>query len=160
MRHLSDLRHFRRGRRAFTVIEIMIVVVAMAILAGIIIPQVGDAVAEAQYTAMLYDSHMLTNAIERYKVHHFGQPPNNLAGETLMQLGAQTDASGNLGAGPSYPFGPYLLEDIPANPLNGDPRVYAVSEAPPADLQEKTGWLYHVPTGQIWGGEKRRRPSL
>ena len=138
----------------------MIVVVAMAILAGIIIPQVGDAVADAQYTAMLYDAHMLTNAIERYKVHHFGQPPNNLTNDTLLQLRAQTDASGNIGPGPGYPFGPYLLEDIPANPLNGDARVYAVAEAPPGGLQEKTGWLYHIPTGQIWGGEKRNRHSF
>jgi prepilin-type N-terminal cleavage/methylation domain-containing protein len=145
----------KNHRHGFTLVELLIVIVAMAILAGIVIPQVGQSVEDANQSAMLTDLHQLTMAIERYKIDHDGLPPDDLTGSTLPQLINKTDVDGNIGSGPNYPYGPYLVEDIPDNPLNRSRTVQECLTVPPADLGNQTGWLYHPPSGQIWAGEKR-----
>jgi len=140
-------------RTGFTAVEILIVVAALAILAVIVIPQVSDSLQQAKESAMLADLQMLTTAIERYKLDHDGLSPNNLTGNTLAQLLAKTDVSGNLGA--AGVFGPYMLDRLPPNPLNNDANVYAINQIPPLAPETLTGWLYYAPTGQIWAGQKK-----
>ncbi len=154
---MVPIRQSKPHRAGFTLVEVLIVIVAMAILAGIVIPQVGASIDDANESAMLADLHELTLAIERYKIDHDGLPPDDLTGDTLRQLTTTTDSYGNIGNGPEYYYGPYLLQDIPENPLNHSPRVSETMVTPPADLSSKSGWWYHVPSGQIWAGEKRVR---
>ena len=68
---------------------------------------------DAKRSAALHDLHLLTEAIERYRIHHEGVPPDNLSGNTLPQLTNQTDIVGNVGSGAAYPHGPYLVGEIP-----------------------------------------------
>ena len=123
----------------------------MAILAAVVIPQVSEAVENAKESAMLADLHQLTTAIERYKIQHDGLPPDDMNNNTLSQLTQKTDAYGTYDPGGEY--GPYVLNEIPPNPLNGDQRIYRTSTVPPKLLQRRTGWIYYPETGQIWAGE-------
>ena len=64
------------GRRGFTIIEMLMVIAALAIMAGIVIPQVSGAVEDAKHGTMLANLHEVTNAIERYRMDHAGLTPD------------------------------------------------------------------------------------
>lgn len=127
------------------------VIAALAIMAGIVIPQVSGAVDDAKQGTMLHDLRELTNAIERYRMDHAGIPPDQHVAGTLPQLTSKTNVDGDIGVGPEYIYGPYLHE-IPVNPLNEVTRVFRVNSAPPANLSSRVGWVYHPASGQIWAG--------
>src|SRR5262245_57695258 len=97
------------GRRGFTLIEVLMVVAALAIIAGVVVPQVTTVMDDARNAALLKDLREFTFAIERYRMEHNGGPPNLIQNEKLVQLMQMTDADGNIGTGPQYPYGPYPL---------------------------------------------------
>jgi prepilin-type N-terminal cleavage/methylation domain-containing protein len=138
-------------RRGFTLIEILMVIAAMAIIAGVVVPQVTCAIDDAKNSAMLRDLRELTMAIERYRMEHNGGAPDQITNGVLVQLTQKTDADGNLGSGPQFVYGPYARE-MPTNALNGISRVFRVNSAPPAALTNRAGWVYHPASGQIWAG--------
>jgi general secretion pathway protein G len=145
----------RRGRRSaarggFTLIEVLMVVAVLAIIAGVVVPQVSTVIDDAKNGAMLRDVRELTMAIERYRWEHNG-PPDLLQGGALIQLTQKTDADGNVGTGPQYVFGPYAIA-MPPNAFNGISRVFRVNTAPPDNLSSRVGWVYHPASGQIWAG--------
>jgi prepilin-type N-terminal cleavage/methylation domain-containing protein len=149
---LRNRQRSLRGRpRAFTMIEILMVVAALAIIAGVVVPQVTTVMDDARNAAVLKDLREFTFAIERYRMDHNGGTPDLIQDETLIQLMQTTDADGNLGSGPQYPYGPYLTT-IPFNALNSVKRVFRVNTAPPANLANRVGWVYHPASGQIWAG--------
>jgi len=147
-------RKLRRGRwapRAFTLIEILMVIAAMAIIAGVVVPQVTTVIDDAKNSAMLKDLREITMAIERYRMEHNGGAPDQIQNGVLIQLTQKTDADGNVGSGPQFIYGPYAHE-MPTNALNGISRVFRVNSAPPASLTSRAGWVYHPATGQVWAG--------
>jgi general secretion pathway protein G len=146
----ADTR-LRAPRRAFTIIEMLMVIVALAIMAGVVIPQVSSAVDDAKQGTMLANLHELTNAIERYRMDHSGQPPDKAVGRSLPQLTAKTDVDGNIGTGPEHIYGPYISR-LPVNPLSDTAQVFLVSTAPPTSLDRRIGWAYHLDSGQVWAG--------
>jgi type II secretory pathway pseudopilin PulG len=127
------------------------VIVALAIMAGIVIPQVSGAVDEAKQGAMLANLHEVTNAIERYRMDHSGMPPDQIVSRRLVQLTSKTNVDGDIGSGPGFIYGPYLPE-MPDNPLSETANVYTVTTVPPANLDRRIGWIYHLDSGQIWAG--------
>jgi prepilin-type N-terminal cleavage/methylation domain-containing protein len=147
----SRQRSLARRRRAFTLLEVMMVVTALLIIAGVVVPQVTSVVDDARNAALLKDLREFTFAIERYRMDHNGGAPDLIQNDTLIQLLQSTDADGNLGAGPQFPFGPYLVT-VPKNALNGVTRVFRVNTAPPTSLTSRVGWVYHPASGQIWAG--------
>jgi general secretion pathway protein G len=144
-----SLPHARR--RAFTLVEVMMVIVALAIIAGVVVPQVTTVIDDAKNSAMLRDLRETAMAIERYRMEHGGSPPDVIQNETLVQLIEKTDVDGNVGAGPEYIYGPYM-EKLPPNALNNVSRVFRVNTAPPPNLSSRVGWVYHEDSGQIWAG--------
>lgn len=62
-------RHRQRNYRAFTLVELMIVVVILGILAATIIPQIMGTPHEARVSAAKADVSELENAAERFYVH-------------------------------------------------------------------------------------------
>jgi general secretion pathway protein G len=147
----TALRNSRSRRAAFTLVEVMMVIVALAIIAGVVVPQVTTIIDDAKNSAMLRDLRELTGAIERYRMDHNGAPPDLIQSQTLIQLVSTTDVDGNVGSGAEHIYGPYL-EKVPANQLNNVRRVFRVNTAPPSSLSSRVGWVYHPDSGQIWAG--------
>ena len=137
-----------RARRGFTAVELMIVMVAMLVLAGIVIPQFDSVIEEAAESQMLASLHDMHVAIERYRMDHLGQLPSSEA-----QLVSGTDRQGNVGQGGAYRFGPYLPE-VPLNTINNVATITFVADSNP-DPAQAQGWLLSTTTGQVWGGTKR-----
>ena len=144
-----------RRQGGFTLIEVLIVVVIMAVLAATVIPQFSTTADDAKNSTLAYNLHAMRSAIELFKLHHNGSMPtvaNDVDGNpSLPQLYSATDATGAIGtAGPSFPYGPYILNRLPNNPLNGDKNVIVTTATwPPAASTAAGGWFYHAASGQI-----------
>jgi prepilin-type N-terminal cleavage/methylation domain-containing protein len=135
----------------FTLIEVLMVVTTMAIIAGVVVPQVATVIDDAKNAALLRDLREFTMAIERYRMEHNGGAPDLIQNDQLVQLMQKTDADGNIGTGPQYIYGPYLIA-VPRNALNGVTKVFRVNTAPPDNLASRVGWVYHPESGQMWAG--------
>lgn len=134
------------NRKAFTLVEILIVVVIMAVLAATIIPQFTASTKDAQESTAVFNLQGLRSQIELYKAQHSGTPP-----ATLDKLTNRSNASGTTGTdAATYPFGPYMLR-LPENPFNNKNAVDAITTYPPSAVGATTaGWLYHSTSGNIY----------
>ena len=134
-----------RSPSAFTLVEVLIVVVIMAVLAATIIPQFTNSTQDAEASTVLFNLNTMRSIIELYKSQHNGLPPS----ADLSELTTTTDRSGNKGTGASYPYGPYL-QKIPDNPLTDSNVVAQPTSVPPTTTVDGAGWLYDPASGQIW----------
>lgn len=136
-----------RRSSAFTLIEVLIVVVIMAVLAATVIPQFSSSTTDAKESSLKFNTHTLRSQIELYKIHHGEYPA--LTDNSLPQLLTKTDASGNEDA--NGEFGPYLDGDLPPNPFDNSNMVYdAGTGSPNSTAGDAKGWQYDVNTGGIW----------
>ena len=131
----------------FTLVEVLIVVVIMAILAATIIPQFSDSTRDAKVSTTTFNLHTLRSQIELYKTQHNGVVPSG----TLVELTVNTDADGNQGTGSTFPYGPYIRE-IPDNPFTNSNAITVIANDPAVagDVTGNTGWLFNTTTGGIW----------
>jgi general secretion pathway protein G len=146
------------GRRSkilkgLTLIEVLIVVVIMAILAAVVIPQFATSTEDARASTLQFNLHTLRSQIELYRIQHFGQLPQ-IINNDLPQLTNATNAQGQIGTpGPDYPYGPYLQNGLPPNPYDGKNRVVQVAtvgQVPTAPADTDGGWQYDPTTGAIY----------
>jgi general secretion pathway protein G len=138
-----------RRTHGFTLIEVLIVVVIMAVLAAVVIPQVSGSAEEAKRAALGHNLQVLRNQLTQYMLNHNGTPPA-IAGGTLPQLLNKTNVLGDIGATDEHKFGPYVQGgQFPVNPLDGKNTVSATSVFPPTGATAAGGWLYHAATGRI-----------
>lgn len=141
-------------RSAFTLIEVLIVVVIMAVLAATIIPQFASSTTDAKASALKFNLHGLRQQIEMYKLQHNGVAPA-LTGGTLPGMLFATDVAGatnnSITPTSTYPFGPYVQGGaLPANPFDGTVTVTQISTFPPtATAGTGQGWLYEPTSGQL-----------
>ena len=136
-----------RHRKAFTLIEVLIVVVIMAVLAATIIPKFSASTEDAKTSQLNFNVHTLRSQMELYKVHHLGNYPA-ITGNDLPQLTSATNAAGEAGTpGDSYPYGPYVDAELPNNPFNDLKTVVAGTGAAG---DGSSGWQYNATTGGIW----------
>jgi general secretion pathway protein G len=142
------VRH--RHRVAFTLIEVLIVVVIIAVLAGVMIQHVVISTADAKRSTLTHNLYVLRAQIEMYKLNHNGMVPT-ISNNSLPQLTSATNASGAIGAaGPNFPFGPYVAGgQFPVNPFDQKNIVTATAVFPPTAATTAGGWLYHETTGRI-----------
>lgn len=132
----------------FTLIEIMIVVVILAVLAATIIPQFSTSVNDSKISAMQTNLQSLRTQIQLYGLQHNGTFPALTSG-SIPQLLESTDITGATGTGASYPYGPYMQGQIPVNPIDAHSTVIATAVFPPTAATSDGGWLYDAATGQI-----------
>jgi len=138
----------------FTLIEVLIVVVIMAVLAATIIPQFTSSTDDAKKSARDFNTHSLRAQIELYRIDHNGDYPTvaQLAPGDTNVLTNMTDGDGVIGTDPDVnKYGPYILSNdnaLPANPFNGKTEVVAGTGAGPGS--DAAGWQYNVLTGGIW----------
>jgi prepilin-type N-terminal cleavage/methylation domain-containing protein len=141
----------KRKRSAFTLIEVLIVVVIMAVLAATIIPQFASSTDDAKASALKFNLHTLRSQIEMYKLQHNGAVPALTSGN-LPGLTMATDVSGNTNAtsNATYPFGPYVQGgNLPTNPYDGKNTVTQINTFPPTASSGNGGWQYEPVSGQL-----------
>jgi prepilin-type N-terminal cleavage/methylation domain-containing protein len=161
----------RAVQRGFTLVELLIVVIILAILAAIVIPQFSSATRDAQEAALDSNLNALRSAIELYKAQHSGKYPGAVAatGATctvgsagtgaintqqaiIDQLTKYSSITGTTcsGADPTTTLGPYLRKGVPADPITQSAAIaVATAGIPLAPAAATGGWAYDVLTGQI-----------
>jgi general secretion pathway protein G len=148
-------------RNAFTLIEVLIVVVILGILATVVIPQFSNASKEARENTLKDELRYLRIQIAVFKAQHRDVPPGYPNGDLtaaasesslLDQLTKYTSEDCKTSATVSniYKFGPYLSK-MPSNPINGLSAVKFVADADelPAPDDATYGWIYKPKTQQI-----------
>ena len=164
------------AQRGFTLVELLIVVIILAILAGIIIPQFTAATDDATQSA--YDTNIanIRSAIDLYRQQHQEYPgavtstgagcpvgSTNVAGAVgepafLAQLRYYTNAAGVActGTDATFRYGPYIKDDLPVNPLAATPinTVTVVNTGILGLTSSGTGgWRFDSVTGEFVGDE-------
>lgn len=122
--------------RAFTLVEVLIVVIVLGILAAVVVPQFSSASDDANVSALTTNLQTIRSQIELYRLQHNSTYPT-LASFTAQMTG-KTSVSGAVGTD----YGPYLLK-IPPNPMTGTATV--TNEA----FGAGKGWYYNETTGEF-----------
>ena len=119
--------------RAFTLIELIAVIVVLAILSGVAIPKYFDYAASAKVSATKGVLGGTRSAVANFYAN------NAVAGAaaypTLVQL--QT-------------VGTVMQEPMPANPYNNDITIAAAGWAAVPPVSGANGWNYDAATGHFW----------
>lgn len=139
---------FERSKKAFTLVEVLIVVIVLGILAAIVVPQFSTASDDANLSALTTNLQTIRAQIELYKIQHNGSYP------TLASFVAQMTAGTKVDGTAGTDFGPYLLT-IPANPFSGVSKV--TNTTPPAST---LGWFYDQATGQFAANDSVAHKAL
>ena len=150
-----------RTAKAFTLVEILIVVVLLGVLAAIVIPSVARSGITARESALASDVSLLRRFILIYKSHHLEVAPGYPNGDTaaapsgdvfMEQATLSSNSSGRTAAvgTPGYAYGPYLSR-LPVNPLNNLSTVQMVSNDNPFPVaaDDSHGWVCKPQTGEI-----------
>ena len=106
----------RVSSEAFTLTEILVVVVILAIIAAIVIPQFKPASEATRTSALLADLKSVRGQLALYMAQHTDNPPS--LAEFADQMTIASNVSGETAAPGTagYPFGPYI-GSVPKNPF-------------------------------------------
>ena len=146
--------------RAFTLVEILIVVVILGILAAVVIPFASGGVISSQESSLGIDLQLLKRFVLIYKVHHLEVAPGytNGAGSAVDedtfvdQATLSSNPSGDTAAvgTAGYERGPYM-QMIPQNPLNSLRTIEMIGDGQdfPEAGDNSHGWVYKPQTGEV-----------
>ena len=160
-----------RRQSGFTLVELLIVAILLAILAAIVVPQFASTTTEAEESALRANLAAMRSAIDLYRQQHGEYPGASASSGGTCTTGVGTGAAGNVqaiedqltrytnAAGGScalqevgYAFGPYLKEDVlPANPIT-DSTVFAIVNTGNLDMAADgagLGWKYDSTSGKL-----------
>lgn len=128
-------------RTAFTLVEVLIVVIVLGILAAIVVPQFTNATTDANLTSLRTNLQIIRGQLQLYKIQHNDTYPNAATGTPTFaaQMTGTTNASGSTGTGAAYPYGPYL-QSIPNNPYTNTNTIGSTAIG-------TTAWYYDATTG-------------
>lgn len=131
----------RTSRKGFTLVEVLIVVVILAILAAIVIPRYSRATDEAASSNMFSQLQAIRSQILLYQSEHDATLPTLAQMQGFSALINRTHDDGTVD--PDGPNGPYLRKP-PENYYNGSTTVVAPGAGGPND-----GWEYDEDAGFI-----------
>jgi general secretion pathway protein G len=133
--------HRNCTRGGFTLVEVLMVAVILAILAVIVIPQFSDASTDVKVSALRATLHTVRSQLELYKAQHDGRYPT--AVDFVSQMTQKSDADGT--PNPNGKYGPYL-QSIPTNPIDDNTTVGNTQDA-------SGGWAYDAATGTFMSND-------
>ena len=163
-----------KRQSGFTLVELLIVAIILAILAAIIVPQFASTTVDAQESALRANVTGMRSAINLYRQQHGEYPgvvtaipdgtvtcapgtPGAGAGGDQATLQSQLTLYSNRNgmscsvAGTDFPFGPYIQDEVlPTNPITDLDTVAFVSAGNlnvPADVGG--GWKYDTLAGKF-----------
>ena len=144
--------------KAFTLVELLIVVVILGILAVIVLPKFSNASATARASMLADDLRIIRTQLEVFKIQHNGVAavyPGGSTGVTptygafvshmTMSSNVDFDVADTHSA--AFPYGPYLRE-IPTNPVNDKNTVQVIADGEPFPTSgdDSDGWIYQPST--------------
>ena len=151
-----------RGRRAFSLLELILVVVLLGIVAALTVPRFSRAEPRPEDPGVRERLSVLRSAIELYYYDHGAYPgqrsdgthPAGSAEAVRSQLTALTDEEGNVcqTRSASCRYGPYLRLGIPPCPLTptNSTGILMVPATPElVETAPEAGWAYNCETGDI-----------
>ena len=136
-------------RRAFTLVEILVVVVILGILGAIVVPQFSTASEESRDSALKQNLLRMRQQIEYYSQQHNGDHPT--LANFIDQMTLATDEAGAIIA-PGTPgphLGPYL-QKMPRNP-------YTDTIPLGSGAVGTSAWFYDETTGHIAPNDSAER---
>jgi prepilin-type N-terminal cleavage/methylation domain-containing protein len=161
-----------RAEKGFSLVELLIVVIILAILAAIVVPQFANTANDARGSATDSSLAGMRSAVELYRQQHTGYPgalaatggtcpAGSTAGTGAVntnqafsdQLTRYTSITGQscTGTDATFNLGPYLRA-VPVNPKNNLATVQiltgTVLGALPAP-DNSHGWMFNVVTGEM-----------
>lgn len=146
--------------QAFTLVEILIVVIILGILAALVVPKFSNASSIAKASSLRSDLRHMRTQVMVYRAQHGVSPgyPNGDSSiaptfEALVaQLTQYTSATGEVSALASnqHRFGPYL-QQLPVNPMNYSNQVkfIAAGASLPVAPSGDEGWIYQPSTATV-----------
>ena len=154
-------------KRAFSLVELMMVVALLGILAAMAFPHFQSHTTDAKATTAKANLRVLRSAIVLYTAQHNGVAPGYQDGnpltapnqtvmmDQLKKATTQQGAIAEIGT-PGYDRGPYL-KSSPENPFNSktDNKMLTNNEDFPQQATGQFGWIYHAATKTIkldWTG--------
>ena len=132
----------RKTTAAFTLVEILIVVIILGILAAIVIPKFSSASDEARESALKRDLQTVRAQLELYRMQHDNVYP--AAATFVTQLTTKTDRTGAAGT----EFGPYMQE-FPTNNFN-DKTTVEVKAGTDGLGDGSHGWFFDTTAGRFY----------
>lgn len=160
--------------KGFTLVELLVVAVVLAIFAAIVVPQFASTTDEAKLSALKSDLSGIRGAIDLYRQQHSSYPgavaatgatcPNsgtagagaiNTAAAVVSQLTMYTNITGQACSttNATFKFGPYVKADaLPANALTGSAAIVMVSAGNlimTGAVAPGAGWKYDYVVGKF-----------
>ncbi|MEQ8844676.1 MAG: prepilin-type N-terminal cleavage/methylation domain-containing protein [Phycisphaerales bacterium] len=128
-----------KPRAAFTLVEILIVVVILAILAAIVVPQMVGAQSESQVNATLYDLGKVRRHLVVYHARNDEYPAITAGDGTWGEIVGDTTN--------------YLMSAPVNSWVGGDNRrALILRDSPDTAYQSDHGWIFDPNTGSVWAG--------
>ena len=155
--------------KGFTLVELLIVVIILAILVAIVVPQFASSTSDAKVAALDSTLANMRSAIDLYYQQHSGKYPGYVAaadGTTLTttdaeriaafeaQLSLYTDAKGKTSTSKdaTFKYGPYLKKSkLPNNPISEVATLVTIDTGTLGIISATAGggWKFDVKTGQF-----------
>ena len=160
-----------KQQSGFTLVELLIVAIILAILAAIIVPQFASTTTDAQESALRANLSGLRSATDLYRQQHGEYPgvttavPASCTGTagtgtpgTQQAIEDQLTRYSNMAGGTcslpdtGFAFGPYIQEDVlPTNPITGS-GLFAIIATGNLEMTADgpdLGWKYDSAAGKI-----------
>jgi len=179
----------RQAQKGFTLVELLIVVIILAILAAIVVPQFASSTDDAKMASLKSNLANMRSAIDLYYQQHSAYPGAKVATGGTCPAGGAAPAAGAVGSeafmaqmtlftnangqactksDSDFKYGPYLkTAQIPENPITnsddldigGTGVLGMIGVADPFATSPAKAWKFDYVTGQYIVNDNRAIPG-